>query len=128
MTRGVRGTEVPCWVAPLAARYERNSAESMKTTKKIATITLVILLTAIAYGLFRTLTSTTASQLGPRESAVDQTALQTAQRFARMPNSVDELPFAQEALRLGDREMDLAFAAGVRQVQDHPVTLTAQAK
>ena len=106
----------------------------MKTTRKIATITLIILLTAIAYGLLRTSGSTTASQLAPasanttRGSAIDQTPLHNAQRFAHMPTSADELPLAQEALRLGDREMDLAFAAGVRQAQDHPGTLTAEAK
>ena len=106
----------------------------MKTTKKIATITLIILLTVIAYGLFRTYRSTTTLQLAPasdktaRGSAIDQTPLHTAQRFARMSTSADELPSAQEALRLGDREMDLAFAAGVRQVQDHPAPLTAETK
>jgi small-conductance mechanosensitive channel len=45
-----------------------------------------------------------------------------------MPTSADELPLAQEALRLGDREMDLAFAAAVREVQEHPVVLNAEAK
>ncbi len=106
----------------------------MKTTKKIATIALIILLAGIAYGLFRTYTSATASQPAPtgdktgRGSVIDQTPLHTARRFAQMPTSADELPLAQEALRLGDREMDLAFAAGVRQVQDRPATLTAEAK
>ena len=45
-----------------------------------------------------------------------------------MPTSADELPMAQEALRLGDREMDLAFAAGVREVQEHPPVMSADAK
>lgn len=106
----------------------------MKTTKKIATITLILLLTAIAYGLFLTYASTTTAPLPPardsaaRGSAVDQSPLRNAERFAHMPTSADELPFAQEALRLGDREMDLAFAAGVRQAQDQPANLTAEAK
>jgi small-conductance mechanosensitive channel len=106
----------------------------MKTTRKIATITLIVLLTVIAYGLFRTYGSTTTPQLAPagdntaRGPAIDQTPLHTAQRFAHMSTSADELPLAQEALRLGDREMDLAFAAGVRQAQDHPATLTAETK
>jgi small-conductance mechanosensitive channel len=106
----------------------------MKTTKQIATITLTILLAIIAYGLFRTGMSTTTSQLAggganaAQGSAIDQTPLHTAQRFAQMSTSADELPLAQEALRVGDREMDLAFAAGVREVQDHPASLTAEAK
>jgi small-conductance mechanosensitive channel len=106
----------------------------MKTTRKIATIALIILLTVIAYGLIRTGGSTTTSPPAPasdntaRGPAIDQTPLHTAQRFARMSTSAEELPLAQEALRLGDREMDLAFAAGVRQAQDHPATLSAEAK
>jgi len=105
----------------------------MKTTKKIATITLTILLALIVYGLLRTYGSATTQPASAVEStargpAIDQTPLHTAQRFAHMSTSPDELPLAQEALRLGDREMDLAFAAGVRQAQDHPATLTAQTK
>ena len=106
----------------------------MTTTRKIATIVLIILLAAIIYGLLHTWTPTPSSQLAPatgdtaRGPVIDLTPLHTAQRFARMPTSADELPLAQEAFRLGDREMDLAFASGVRQAQDHPVALTAEAK
>lgn len=108
----------------------------MKTTKQVATITLIILLGAIVYELFRTGKSTTASQMTPGGkpsqaadgSAIDQTSLYTARRFAQMPTSADEVLLAQEALRLGDREMDLAFAAGVHEAQEHPVTLSAEAK
>ena len=97
----------------------------MKTTKQVATITLIILLVLIAYGLFRTGRSMTASQVTPAGessqavpgSAIDQTPLYTARRLSQMPTSADELPLAQEALRLGDREMDLAFAAGVREAR-----------
>src|SRR6266853_57010 len=108
----------------------------MKTTKQIATITLTILLGLIAYGLFRTGRSMTASQItqgsetsqAVHGSAIDQTPLYAARRLAQMPTSADELPLAQEALRLGDREMDLAFAAGVREAQEHPAVLSAEAK
>ena len=108
----------------------------MKRTKQIATITLTILLGLIAYGLFRTGRSMTASQVtqggessqAMHGSAIDQTPLYTARRLAQMPTSADELPLAQDALRLGDREMDLAFAAGVREAQEHPAVLSAEAK
>src|SRR5256886_15968013 len=108
----------------------------METTKKIATITLIILLAVIAYGFFRTGRSTTASQTTPggepsqaaHESVIDQTPLDTARRLVQLPTSADELPLAQEALRLGDREMDLAFAAGVQEAQEHPAVLSAEAK
>ena len=108
----------------------------MKTTKQIATITLILLLGLIAYGLFRTGWSMTVSQInlggessqGVPGSAIDQTSLDTARRLTQMPTSADELPFAQEALRLRDREMDLAFAAAVREAQEHPAVLSAEAK
>jgi len=51
---------------------------------------------------------------------VDQTPLLTAQRLARCRPPQRKLPFAQEALRLGDHDMDLAFAAAVRDAQEHP--------
>jgi hypothetical protein len=108
----------------------------MKKTKQIATIVLILLLGVIAYGSFRTRRSTTASQIAAQSrvsqnedgAVIDQAPLQTARRFAQMPTSADESPLAQEALRLGDREMDLAFAAGVLDAQDHPATLSAEAK
>ena len=108
----------------------------MKTPKQVATITLIILLGLIAYGLFRTGRSLTASQMtlggesvqAVHGSAIDQTALYNARQLAQMPTSADELPLAQEALRLGDREMDLAFAAGVREAKEHPAVLSAEAK
>ncbi len=107
----------------------------MKTTKQVATITLIISLGLIAYGLFRTGGSITASPITLGESsqavhgsAIDQSPLYNARRLAQMPTSADEMPLAQEALRLGDREMDLAFAEGVREAQEHPAVLSAEAK
>jgi small-conductance mechanosensitive channel len=108
----------------------------MNKTKQLATIALTILLGAIAYGLFRTGRSMTTSQITPggglseaaQGSAIDQTPFYTARRLVQMPTSADELPLAQEALRLGDREMDLAFAAAVSDAQAHPAVLSAEAK
>jgi small-conductance mechanosensitive channel len=45
-----------------------------------------------------------------------------------MPTSTEEKPLAEEALRLGDHEMDLAFAAAVQDAQEHPPVLSARAK
>src|ERR1700716_4274466 len=106
----------------------------MKRTKQIATLTLIVLLAAIAYGLFKSGRSITAPPpaaglfVPEHRSAIDQTPLETARRLAQMPTSADELPFAQEALRLGDGEMDLAFAAAVSEARVHPAVLTAEAK
>ncbi len=108
----------------------------MKTKQKIAAIVLLALLGAVAYGLFRTgqpasapTTNTGAAYGGAAQGPiVDQTPLLTAQRLAQMPTTAEELPFAQEALRLGDHDMDLAFAAAVRDAQEHPPVLSAEAK
>jgi small-conductance mechanosensitive channel len=108
----------------------------MKTTKQIATIILIILLGLIAYGFFRTGRSKTTLRMtakieqsqaahGP---AIDQSSLDAARKLVQMPTSADELPFAQEALHIGDREMDLAFAAAVSDVREHPAVLSAEAK
>lgn len=108
----------------------------MKTTQKLAAIVLVLLLGGTIYRLWRTgqpaATSTTNGKGNHATTAqtplVDQTPLETAQRLAKMATSAEELPFAQEALRLGDQEMDLAFAAAVRDAREHPPVLSAEAK
>src|SRR4030088_3460474 len=108
----------------------------MKNTQKMTAVALGLLLGTTAYGLYRT-GETANAPVAPRTlkygaaaqaPLVDQTPLQTAQRLAKMPNSGEELPFAQEALRLADHEMDLAFAAAVRDAEEHPPVLSAEAK
>ena len=108
----------------------------MKTTQKLAAAILVLLLGGSIYGLLRTEPRTeTPAKNGKGIHAavaeaplVDQTPLQTAQRLAQMPTSTEELPFAQEALRIADQEMDLAFAGAVRDATEHPPVLSAEAK
>jgi small-conductance mechanosensitive channel len=108
----------------------------MKTTQKIAALVFVALLSAVAYGLFRTgapanapvANTKTANGAPVQALIVDQTPLLSAQRLAQMATSAEEKPFAEEALRLGDHEMDLAFAAAVRDAEENPPVLSAQAK
>src|SRR5437762_5359186 len=93
----------------------------MKSRQEIIAIIVVLLLGATMYGWYRTGPPANAPVTPDRTKyggagqapMVDQTPLLTAQRFAKMALSAEELPFAQEALRLGDQEMDLAFAAAV---------------
>ncbi|HWY71657.1 MAG TPA: mechanosensitive ion channel domain-containing protein [Terriglobales bacterium] len=108
----------------------------MKQKRRIVAIVLLVLLGATIYGLVRTGSQSPFSSgngttgegtTGPA-GLVDQTPLLTAQRLARMPISTEEFPFAQEALRLGDLEMDLAFAAAVIDTTEHPPVLSAAAK
>jgi small-conductance mechanosensitive channel len=108
----------------------------MKSKQRSTLIILLLLLGATVYALIRTRTpsqspiapiTTGASNAGQPE-LIDQTPLQTAQQFAKMPTTVEEKPFAEQALALGDHEMDLAFAAAVLDVQTHPPVLSAEAK
>src|SRR3984893_4905320 len=107
----------------------------MKLVNKIFSFVLVLLLLVTVYGLIRTGRETGIPGSGtavPTGSAaatpVDQTPLLTAQALASMPTSAVELPFARQALQLGDQEMDLAFALAVLDATQHPPALTAKAK
>ena len=107
----------------------------MSKRQKIVAVALVLLLAAAAYGLFRTNTSVTSSgifdtdqNVAGQPGFVDQTPLTTAQRLAVLATGEDEAPLAQEALRLADHEVDLAFAAALRSAAEHPPALTAEAK
>jgi small-conductance mechanosensitive channel len=107
----------------------------MKNRTKIATIVLVLLLAATAFGLYRTEKPYTAirailAPLGMKQAQtmVDQTPLTSAQTLSQLPNSPAEHRLALEALRLGDHEVDLAFAESLRDVTEHPPVLSAEAK
>src|SRR5579864_8046335 len=108
----------------------------MKSAQKIATLAVVVLLIATGYGLFRTRgqndTSATGrgstgggKQTGP---VVDQSTLWTARWPAQMPTTAEERQVAEDALHLADKDMDLAFAAAVREAEQHPPAMTAEAK
>src|SRR5580704_13192982 len=107
----------------------------MKNGTKIAAIVLVVLLVATAYGLYemRQPYLTTHLYLGAAgnlqaESLVDQTPLKRAQQLAQLSLAPDEKPFADEALRLADFEVDLAFAAALHDAKEHPPVLKGEAK
>lgn len=106
----------------------------MKPVQKILAITLVLLLGATVYGLVRTSQSFSVSQNKGNTSAgaaapiVDQTPILTAVALAQMPTSAEELPFALQALEVADRDMDVAYTAAKRELEDHPAALTPGAK
>jgi small-conductance mechanosensitive channel len=108
----------------------------MKPIQKIFAIVLVLLLGGSIFGLLRTGQPTGSPPAGSAANGgaaaqaplVDQSPLLTAQRLAKMPNSPEEEPFAKEALRLADHQMDLAYAAAEREAEDHPPALSAEAK
>jgi small-conductance mechanosensitive channel len=108
----------------------------MKSAHKIATLAVVVLLVATGYGLFRTrgqpdtsATSGSSTNRGKQSGfVVDQSTFWTARWLAQMPATVEERQVAEDALHLADKDMDLAFAAAVRDVEQHPPVLSAEAK
>ncbi len=62
------------------------------------------------------------------ESLVDQTPLKRAQQLAQLALTPEEKPLADEALRLADFEVDLAFAAALHDTKEHPPVLKGEAK
>ena len=107
----------------------------MKRRTKIATVVIVVLLMATAFGLYRTTKPFVGIRailaplgMAQAQSMVDQSPLTTAQSLAQLSNSPAEQKLAQEALRLGDHEVDLTFAAALRDVTDHPPALSPEAK
>jgi small-conductance mechanosensitive channel len=106
----------------------------MRPVQKIVALTFVLFLGATVYGLIRTAQPPRAPKNSgsasgaPVTSSVDQTPILAAQELAKMPTAEEELPFAQDSLRIADKEMDLAYAAAERQMQENPAPLSAEAK
>jgi small-conductance mechanosensitive channel len=115
----------------------------MKTFHRIAGVVLVLLLIAAAYGIVRTeppapslpgrtavLTVAPAGSLAIplAQPVVDQTPLKIAQQLAPLVNLPEERPLAEEALRLSDHEVDIAFTAALRDAAQHPPPLSPEAK
>jgi small-conductance mechanosensitive channel len=107
----------------------------MQKRQQISAIVLVLLAAVTAYGIWRTRQSLTPlAPAGENKSAseakslVDQTPLTTAQQMAQLATTHDERTLAQEALRLADYDVDLAFDNALRQARLHPPPLSAEAK
>ncbi len=106
------------------------SFRSLRAPLAVAALLLITL-----YGVIRTTTppATAAPARARRAGAertitFEQTSLATAERLVRLPTTPEERPFAEEALRLADGEMDLAFAAAVRRMANQPRADTPEAR
>lgn len=106
------------------------------TLKQNGPIVLIVaLLLAVGVGIYRTrqqLAAPTASAVrrspADRTIVVDQSSLTTAEQLVRMPTTPEERSFAEDALRLADQEMDLAFAQAVRIASNRTTTLSPEAR
>ena len=104
---------------------------------QIALAALLIVLIAAAVGVFWT--SDWRSPAAPPEDAatkaelaaaalVDQRPLQNAQKLAPLATTPDELALVQQALRVADQEVDLAFDGALQAAIKHPPAPTPAIK
>ena len=107
----------------------------MKSRQKMAAIVVAVLLAAASFGIYWTQKPFATLRIGffgtggiRPETLVDQTPLTTAQSMAQLPNSPAEQRLSQEALRIADHEVDLAFAAALRNADQNPAPLSPEAK
>jgi small-conductance mechanosensitive channel len=95
----------------------------MSSKHSAVVVTLLALLAAVTFGVYRTAgepggpETTLATPAGDSLPAVDESSLILAP---------EERALAEDALRMGDKEMDLAFANAVRRLAVHPPTLTPE--
>lgn len=106
-------------------------------TKRIHGLALLIVVTALAVGLIGVVVtryginpgSQPTVQAKPQTSdLVDQQPLITAQRLAALATAPQEQGYAQNALRLADHEVDLAFAAALHQASEHAAPIPPAAR
>src|SRR3974377_1528603 len=107
----------------------------MRRTQQIAAVVIFVLVGFTIYGFWwstqplpQVTTSNTNSSVPPEKSLVDQSPLKTAQQLAQLVTMPEERTLAEQALRLADYEVDLAFDAALRQARLHPAPLTPDAK
>ena len=107
------------------------------TTKKIHGLTLLIVMAVLGLGLVGVVVARYGINAGsqpvsqptpPTSGLVDQQPLMTAQKLAALATSFREQQYAQDALRLADQEVDLAFAAALYQASEHAATIPAAAR
>ncbi len=94
----------------------------MKTRQQIVIFGLLVLVIVAVVAMVATRNSSSpAAQLRPRRApVVDETPVQTARRMATLASSREEQRFAQQALRLADHAVDLAFSDALREATLHP--------
>jgi small-conductance mechanosensitive channel len=105
----------------------------MKLRHWITVVALLALVVGTVVGMFlteggQTLLPTRASNGAAKQSPVlvDQRPLQMARKLASVASTPEERDFANEALRLADYEVDLAFADALREATEHPPTPTQE--
>ena len=112
----------------------------MRVLRKIAALVLLTLLVAATYGIWATyqpsapelarldLTGKARSPASVSALEIDQRTFRRAQRLSTLAKTPEELPYAQAAIKAADHELDVAFAAALRQIEAHPPVLSPAAQ
>jgi len=103
----------------------------MKPRQWIAVLVLLLLVVAAAVAFFLTLPSAQTSvttQHGRHPRLIDEHPLDTARAIASLASDREEARFAEQALKLADHEVDLAFADGLRDAAQHPAAPTPEVR
>ena len=101
----------------------------LKGRQWLIAVGLLLLVLAAALGVFVTRHASleeAATAKTHRAPVVDERPLQTAQSIAKLTANWDEQRLANQALRVADHEVDLAFADALRDATDHPAQRTPQ--
>src|SRR5579859_6806007 len=109
----------------------------MRALQKTAATVLLVALAAAGYGIWATY-QPTPPELGLQEPvaasgvdtsiAVDERTLRRAQRLSALATAPEEMTYAHSATQLADHELDVAFAAALRQIEAHPPVLSPEAQ
>ena len=111
----------------------------MRALQKTAATVLLASLAAALYGIWSTYQApppelgrqepTAPQAAGVDESiAVDQRTLRRAQKLSALATAPEEQQYAQAVTQLADHELDVAFAAALRQIEAHPPVLSPEAQ
>ena len=106
---------------------------SMKAIRRtlLVSFTLAVAVVLVGGVLFRYWISPVAEQPVAKvkpPGLVDDQPLLTAQKLARLAITGEEQEFAQNALRVADHEVDMAFAAALHQATEHAPPIPAAAR
>ena len=103
----------------------------MKALYSLTTLGLLVLVLLGVVGLVLTRDSgkpAATQRPGHRAPLVDEQPLQTAQNMAKLVSSWDEQRIAQQALKLADHEVDLAFADALRDAAEQPRSTSPESR
>jgi small-conductance mechanosensitive channel len=102
----------------------------LRTRQQMVLFGLLVLVIAGITGLVltRESNSSTAKTDPRRVPIVDEQPVQTARNMAKLAGNRDEQRFAQQALRLADHEVDLAFSDALRAATLHPGSSNPETK